>query len=247
MAINDPYGTRLWSGQGRPDPNSRNTWGGLGASPISSYEPSGRISSTTRTEAIRNPYANVTRHDAQPTVSPQNPGFIPTAINQSQNAGGQSGTSPGLTGTNANGNQQVTGGASGAGTGNGGGQAPFIPGGMSANPASVQQWKPASASTPWFTTAPDGPLAPEFANMQANVAAGVQQAQNTRPSNYSLATQNANVWLDPNTGGTWLAPGTGSYNSWDAFGTDRGNPQSPYSLPSGRYRPDPITGRLTQL
>lgn len=93
---------------------------------------------------------------------------------------------------------------------------------------------------------PDGPLDPMFQNMQANVQAGI--AKNSgKPANYSLATNDPNVFIDPTTGGTWSTPGYGSYDPAKVFGTNPSLKNSPYSLPSGAYAADNKTGAVTPV
>lgn len=131
---------------------------------------------------------------------------------------------------------------------------PLSAAGMNPNPTAVQQfqWAPGGGPNPGQlnAAAPDGPLAPEYQNMQAAVQAGI--ARNSgRPQNYSLATNDPNVWIDPSTGGTWSTPGysfgAGGYNPAQVFGTNPANNRSPYSLPSGNYEANPKTGAVTPM
>lgn len=250
MPAYDPFGNRTYGNDAASNPypgrersiSGQVGWGGMGAS-NSNVDPfTGRSLPNPNLESTRL-RASQNRPNAPSTsVTDPNPGFVPSQFRVA--AGGTVNPQTGAyipPGSPSNGGSSTVTSTPTA--------SPFPSGGMNPNPTSVQQFRWAVGGGPGSgqlnAAAADGPLAPEYANMQGAVQAGIDRNQNTRPSNYSLATNNPGVWIDPTTGGTWSAPGVGSYNSWEVFGTDPSNPNSPYKLPSGTYNANRQTGAVT--
>lgn len=86
-----------------------------------------------------------------------------------------------------------------------------------------------------------GTLAPEYANMQQNVQAGIAK-NSQKPAGYNIATNDPNVWMNEY-GGTWITPGY-SYGdkSSQVFGTNPSLNIPIYDLPGGTYWQNPNEG-----
>lgn len=85
-------------------------------------------------------------------------------------------------------------------------------------------------------------------------AQGSSSDQQRIAGGYTLATNNPDVFINPQTGGTWNTPGMGYVDNASTFGTNPNGSSAVgngggtlYNLPGGQYLADPKTGKVTPI